>query len=241
MSIARSIRYSLLASFLAVAGFAQDTASVRGVPSQLALRFSYSIAFTQSRPQGELARNIGLGYGANASAFYRLDDAGVFSLRADVGGLQYGNASRNITLSEDAGSNIRLKLNTSNYIMPVSVGPQVSWPMGIVRPYVNAGVGLQGYFTETRLEGENAGANIASTTNQSDFVASLSVGGGIYLKIPAKGRNVLVDVAAQYLDGSRAKYLAPASVNASTGTLSLTPIESNAHLLVLKVGARMGL
>jgi hypothetical protein len=241
MFSARRITLSLVASLIAVTAAAQDSTSVRETPSKLARRFSYSVAFTQSRPQDELARNVGIGYGISAAALFRLDEAGMLAIRADLSGLQYGTASRPITLGDAAGSNIALTLRTSNYIMPMSVGPQVMWPSGVLRPYLNAGIGMQAYFTETTLEGDRVGSHIASTTNQSDAVASLTVGGGVYAALPVRGRKVELDAGVQYLDGGRARYLAAANVDATTGALTTTPpVESSAHLLVLKLGARIG-
>jgi hypothetical protein len=109
-----------------------------------------------------------------------------------------------------------------------------------LRPYVNAGVGAQAYFTETTLESGRAGSDIAGTTNESDFVASMTVGGGVYTALPLRGHQLDLDIGVQYLDGNRARYLAPVSVSATTGVLSARPMESSAHLLILKVGARFG-
>jgi opacity protein-like surface antigen len=240
MFTTRSITLSFLAMQFAVSAGAQDSTSAQNPVSTFARRFSFTASVIHSRPQGELARNVGLGYGINGAAMFRLDASGVFSLRGDVGGLQYGNVSRTLTLGDIAGNQFDLRLRTSNYIVPMTVGAQVTLPTGMVRPYANAGVGAQAYFTETTLESGRAGSNIASTTDESDFVASMTVGGGAYIALPLRGHQLDLDIGVQYFDGSRARYLAPASVNETTGVLSTRPIESSAHLLVLKLGARFG-
>src|SRR4051812_3019929 len=49
--------------------------------SDFARRSSGSIGFTQTRPLGALANNIGFGYGGSGNYVYRLDKAGILGLR----------------------------------------------------------------------------------------------------------------------------------------------------------------
>src|SRR4051812_24329589 len=98
MLTTRALAASFLALQLAVTAGAQDSTSTPKPLSNFARRFSYTVSVIHSRPQGELARNVDLGYGINGAAMFRLDDAGVFSLRGDLGALQYGNVSRPLTL-----------------------------------------------------------------------------------------------------------------------------------------------
>jgi hypothetical protein len=240
MFSARSFTLSFVALHVAVGAGAQDSVGAPKPMLDFVRRFSYSVSVIHSRPQGDLARNVGLGYGIDGGAMFRFDDAGVFSLRADIGGVQYGSTSRPITLGDAAGTKFTLHVRTTNYIMPMSVGPQLTWPSGLLRPYVNAGFGAQAYFTETSLETGRLGADLATKTDESDIVGSMMVGGGVYAALPIRGRKIDLDVGVQYLDGRRARYLSPASVNATTGAVAVTPMQSDAHLLVVKLGARIG-
>ena len=93
--------------------FAQDSAGCRCIPTQVQRapseferRSSGSFSFMQSRPQSALAGNIGLGYGVNGAYLFRLDDAGIFALRADAGFLQYGRESKRVPLSSTIGGTL---------------------------------------------------------------------------------------------------------------------------------------
>jgi hypothetical protein len=210
--------------------------------SQLAERSSFSVAVIQSRPQGALARNIDLGYGANGAYQFRIDNSGIFSLRADIGVVAYGNESKRTALSETVGDRIQVNVRTTNYIMPMSVGPQITWPTGVVRPYVNAGVGEQGFFTESQVESTNAQTPFASTTNQSDFTPSWTFGGGVYVPVASGKSKVELDLGVQYSSGGSARYLAPGSiVDLPGGKVRISPMESATHLVVVRFGARIGL
>src|ERR671920_2215513 len=104
----------------------------------------------------------------------------IWSLRLSVGILSYGGDSRRTPLSESVGGRVLVDVKTDNYIAPMSIGPQLTWPSGSFRPYVNAGVGGQAFFTESHLEGSSDRTAFAGTTNHSSFAASWAVGGGIY-------------------------------------------------------------
>src|SRR4029078_5025793 len=54
-------------------------------------RFTIGGGFVVSQPKGEFAENIDNGFGIDAYGLFRLDPTGVLSLRADLGGSQYGS------------------------------------------------------------------------------------------------------------------------------------------------------
>jgi hypothetical protein len=232
MTITRSITISLAAMLASTTAFAQDTSFTQ--------RLSYGLTVVQSRPQGELARHVGLGYGANASLLVRLDDSGLWSIRGDIGGVQYGDASRDMTLGDPHVDGLKLKLSTTNYIMPMSLGLQLARSTGLVRPYVNAGVGLQVFVTDTQLRSESdfMWSGFANTTNRSDCVGSVMAGGGLYLVLPIRRRSVMIDAGLQYFDGARASYLVPSATN-DPAAPSMTSVNSSAHLVTIKLGARL--
>ena len=203
-------------------------------------RNSLSIALIQTRPQGMLGRNIGLGYGASGVYLLRMD--GMWSLRADVAAAAYGNVSRRSPLSDAIGGRVQVNTRTTNYIVPLSVGPQLSLRVGPTRPYLNAGVGVQGFLTESSVEGGNDHTVLASSTNQSDAALLWVAGGGIYVPIVPRFRRAELDVSMQYLHGGRARYLAPGGiVDGESGAVRITSLESTTHLVMLRVGARIGL
>jgi opacity protein-like surface antigen len=232
-------RAALLSTVLTSAALAQGTLQDSST-SELARRSSGTLSVIQSRPQGTLGKNIGLGYGVDGAYLLRLDDTGIWSLRASIGGVSYGGESRQATLGGSVGGRVTLDVTTSNYIVPMSVGPQVSWPTGIVRPYVNAGVGAQLFFTESRLQGTGDNTAFASTTNHSASAAAWSIGGGVYLPVYAGTRHLDLDFGVQYFGGGTARYLAQGSIiDQPGGQVTVTPLESTTHLAIVRLGARL--
>lgn len=233
----RGLQAAGLTAVLATPALAQTSTSL----SDFARRSSVSIAFGQTRPQGELGRNIGFGYGLSGAYLYRLDRAGVLSFRADLAGVEYGNERKHVPFSETVGGRVQVNVRTSNYIIPMSVGPQLAWPTGAIRPYVNAGIGAQAFITESAVDGMD-NFSIASTTNQSDVALMWVAGGGVYVPVVPGLNRVQIDVGLQYINGGRARYLAPGSItDLPGGTISISALESATRLVMLHLGARIAL
>lgn len=224
---------------------AQDSTSINAGsarPSELALHSSGSVSLIQTRPQGAFGKNTGFGYGVNGAYLLRLDRAGILSIRADVGVVDYGNESKRAALSETVGGRVQVNVRTTHYIIPMSVGPQITWPTGVVRPYVNAGVGGQAFFTESRVEQVDGGSEIASTTNHSAFAAAWTTGAGVYVPLRTRAIKLQLDMGVQYVNGNRSQYLAPGSiVDLPGGQIKISPLESSTHMVIVRAGARIGL
>ena len=232
---------ALIASTLA----AQDLttrAPVDRTASELARRSSGSLALVQSRPQGAFGRNVGRGYGVDGAYLFRLDDAGIWSIRLGAEIVSYGDESRRTTLSESVGGRVSVNVKTNNYIVPMSIGAQLARPTGFLRPYVNAGIGGLAFFTESHLEGTDDHVAFASTTNHSSIAPSWTAGGGIYTPVYEGKTSVQLDLGVQYIEGGCARYLAPGSISDLPGArITVTPLESATHLLIIRFGARIGL
>ena len=82
--------------------------------SELMRRSTASISVIHSRPQGAFSANVGLGYGLDGAYLLRLDDAGLWSLRADIGVIGYGDESRRTALSESVGGRVTVDVTTTN-------------------------------------------------------------------------------------------------------------------------------
>lgn len=212
-------------------------------PSEFARRSSGSFAVTQSRPLGDFARNIGFGYGGSAAYLFRLDHSGVFSLRADAAFVDYGHETKRVALSPTIGGRIQVKVVTRNHIVPVSIGPQLTWPTGYVRPYVRGGVGGQFFFTDSHVDGTDDNHDFGRTENQSDATASWVAGGGFYVPVTNRRRvNVLLDFGVQYFGGGHAQYLRPGSIeDLPNSQIRITPLESDTRMALVHVGVKVGL
>lgn len=248
MSTHRFTTAALLCLVSAASAAAQDSTCAcvsrrdERPPNERARRSAGVFSIIQSRPAGQFSDNIGLGYGGTAAYLLSLDHAGILSLRADVGFIDYGSESKRVPLSPTIGGRIQVKVSTDNYILPVSIGPQFTWPRGTVRPYVNAGFGGQFFFTESSVDGAEDGSTNLSTTNQHDATKSWVAGGGVYVPLYSRKVNVMLDAGVQYFTGGHAQYLRPGSiVDLPNSQIQINPLESDTHMLVVRVGVRVGM
>jgi len=239
--LASSLSRAALLSAVLLSPVAAQESGARP-PSELQRRSSGSVAFVQSRPAGAFQKNIGFGYGGSGTYVFRLDHSGALGLRADAGILGYGNESFRAPLSSTIGGRIQVKVSTTNYLVPLAIGPQLSWPRGAVRPYVNGGIATQIFFTESRVEGTGDGSSFANTTNQSDGTASWVAGGGIYVRLSEGKTPVAIDVGTQYFTGGHAQYLKPGSIeDLPNGQIRINALESDTPMFLVRIGVRIGL
>jgi len=247
MLVLRLVRAALISIAVASPLVGQDSTCIRcarreAAPSEFARRSSGSFSFIQSRPLGGLAENIGFGYGIDGAYLLRLDHKGYLSLRADVGIVQYGSESMHVPLSPTIGGRIQVKVSTDNNIVPMSIGPQLSLPTGPIRPYINAGIGGQAFFTQSHVDGSDDNYDFAHTTNQHDWTSSWVAGGGVFVPLYAKKISVLLDVGVQYFGSGHARYLRPGSIqDLPNSQIQITSFASDTRLALVHLGVRIGL
>jgi len=244
MSHIRFASAMLLALGVASTAAAQDSTCTCTIvhvskPSEFALRSAGTITFIQSRPQGALGQNIARGYGVDGAYLFRLDHQGMFSLRLAAGIVDYGHEAQHVPLSSTIGR-VQVKIKTTNYLSQLTIGPQFTWPRGLVRPYVNGGIGGQVFWTESNVEDINSDdSGDLSTTNQSDWTSAWTLGTGVYVPV-APG--VSIDAGVQFVQGGRAQYLKPGSIHDLGNQIVITPLESaNTHVALVRLGIRIGL
>lgn len=247
MRMSTFARAALFCAALTPPLLAQDSAAhsppampSRG-PNLFERRSSGEFTFIQSRPTGAFSDNIGFGYGGNAAYLFRLDRQGFLSLRADAGFVGYGSESKRVPLSPTIGGRITVKVSTNNYIVPVSFGPQLTWPRGRVRPYVNAGLGGQFFFTQSSVDGSNTEGSDFSTTNQHDQTLSWVAGGGVYLPVATRKIDAELDLGVRYFATGHAQYLRPGSIqDLPNSQILITPLESDTHMMLVHLGVKLG-
>ncbi|MBV6520754.1 MAG: hypothetical protein MNPFHGCM_00872 [Gemmatimonadaceae bacterium] len=199
-------------------------------------RFEAGAGVNYGLPQGVFRDYVKQGFGADAFFRWNFDRQGILSLRADGGFLGYGRETKRVPLSGTVGGRILVDLTTSNNIVHLGLGPQLTAPDGPFRPYVNGGGGFSYFFTTSSVEGSNDNEPFASTTNYDDFALSWSAGSGILIPVGVR-RDVSLDVGVQYRDNGQVRYLRKGSiVDLPNGGIQITPIESDANLLTFRLG-----
>ena len=200
-------------------------------------RFTIGGGFVVSQPKGEFAENINNGYGVDAYGLFRLDPVGALSLRADLGGSQYG--SETLDAGYIYGGRIGVQVETTNSILWAAFGPQLTMPVGRVRPYASAAIGVMNFRTTSSVRGTGAyrGETFASADNQSDNTHSWIFGGGVYFPFTGRLSMMAIDVGAKYFTGGRATYLREGAIHDNAdGTVTIFPSHSRTDQVTWHLG-----
>lgn len=195
-------------------------------------------------PQGEFADFVDEGFGLGGHVVYLLDPLGVLGLRLDASAVTYGSERRTVPLSQTI-SRILVDVTTRNNIAMLGLGPQLTIPLGRVRPYANAAVGLGYFYTESSVRessrrsrvSRGGFADFARTTNYDDLSFGYGLGGGIGLGLRGGSRPLFLVLDAQYRNHGSTRYLREGSIEEDgTGRIVIHPLESEANLLVVQLG-----
>lgn len=247
MSAFRFARLAIACAVAATPVFAQSSPTQGGGNSQrhvseLERRSVFVVSGVQSRPLDELRRNIHFGYGAGGTYLFRVDRSGFLLLGIGAGYLEYGHETKHVPLSPTIGDRIQVDVTTTNSIVPASLGAELTWPRGRIRPYVDAGLGAQFFTTTSSIDDTDLESDF-STTNQHDFSWSQVVGGGVYVPVSTNhnGTHVSIDLGVERYSGGHAHYLRPGSIqDLPGGQTVITTLESDTHMLLVRLGVRIG-
>lgn len=233
-------RRSLIALALlllpAVASGQRSRYNTRSFPGPA--RTHVGASFTYGRPVGDFLNYVDQGLGFDAFFRFNADRQGVLSFKLDGGLLIYGHETFRVPLSGTIGGRILVDLTTSNNIVWMGFGPQLTLPSGILRPYANASAGFSYFFTQSTVEGSsNVNDPFARTTNYSDATFRYGFGWGLLIPFQTRTSEWAIDLGAMYHGNGQVRYLREGGIeDRPDGSIVLYPIQSDANLLTYRLG-----
>ncbi|HET9985746.1 MAG TPA: outer membrane beta-barrel protein [Longimicrobiales bacterium] len=218
---------------LASAAQAQNTSSRIGAPPRL----EAGVGIMGAAPTGAFGEQIDRAFGVGAFARYRVDAAGAFALRLDASWLNHGWDSQEVTLRSPFGGTRDVDLRSTNDLMFVELGPELSWPVGVVRPYVGASAGAAYFLTGASAERGERDVSFATTVEQHDVVFAYGGRAGVRIPISGNTRGITVDLGAEYQHSDEAEFLRKGDIVVDDGgTISLHPVRAEADLWIFRLG-----
>ena len=236
----RFIRSSILAALVGVVALSTTAgAQHRGGhrwetgPS----RFSVEGDLLVAQPKGAFATELDTeGFGGNIGGLFRIDKEGIFSIRADIGGMQYGSETLHAPFLPITGR-VGLDVETTNSVFWGAIGPQISAPVGRFQPYLNASIGFMDFITQTSVRGTDSDYEFASTTNKDDATSAYIFGGGAYVPL-GRANEWKLHVGARYFYGGTASYLKEGDIRDNAdGSITLFPRTSKTDQVTWQIGA----
>jgi hypothetical protein len=200
-------------------------------PPTIPSRFAVGADFAISQPKGEFATaGIPTGYGFDVTGLLKIDPKGWFALRADGGGVRYGHEGGFIGYY----GGIPLDLTTDNKIGFGSLGLQLGFPDGPLRPYASASYALVRFYTQSCVSAEDNSVQEQCNTNHGDWAGAGVFGGGFLIPI---GTSFSINLGAQYHYGAKASYLKKGDITDNPdGSVTLNVRNSKTDLVLWQIG-----
>jgi hypothetical protein len=209
-------------------------------------RFGGALAAVASQPLGKFRQNARWGFGGDGALTLAADRRGVLSLRAEGSVVSYSAGRRQFVATVGFGQQAVLEEEAKNHIATFSVGPQLTVPTGLVRPYAAATVGLTYFSTATtiRVPGEETTSGQPITlderTNFSHTGRTFGGVGGVLVPLSALGLNLggaMLDVGVRYQRNAHARFVRPGDVRLNETTApSIAASEGEANVLSYRLG-----
>lgn len=198
-------------------------------------RFTLIGDLLAAKPKGELAAQIDEGYGGNVAGLFRLDREGIFSVRADIGGMQYGSERLRVPYLPISGR-VALEVETTNIVGWGSIGPQITVPVGPIQPYLHAAIGVANFVTSTSVRGRDSDYEYATSDNSNDATSAYIFGGGLYVPF-GRSRSFKLHGGGRYFRGGEATYLREGDIQDNPdGSVTLFPRTSKTDMVTWQLG-----
>ncbi len=194
-----------------------------------------------ARPVGEFQDFVDWGGGFGVYGVVNFDRGRHIGLRFDGTYVLYGHESFTVPLSFTI-PRVGVDVTTTNYIVALGVGPQLTLARGPFRPYVYGTAGFSYFATESSVGGTHDYYDFARSTNFDDVTLALTAGGGLLLRLSRGRHPVALDLSAQSTYNGPAEYLRRGGIiDRPDGTIIVRPIRSEANLVVFRAGLAIGL
>jgi hypothetical protein len=234
-----TIRSSVLTALVAVSLITTSAEAQRRRPrtwDRGPSRFTLVGDLLVAQPKGEFATQLDTeGFGANIGGLFRLDREGIFGIRADVGGMQYGSETIRVPYLPISGR-VALDVETANNAFWGSIGPQLTVAAGPIQPYVNGAIGFIDLVTTTSVRGSDSEYEYASTNNSDDVTSAWIFGGGVYVPFGHQSAWKL-HAGARYFYGGEATYLKEGDIQDNPdGSVTLFPRTSKTDQVTWQLG-----
>jgi hypothetical protein len=189
-----------------------------------------------AQPKGEFATQLDTeGFGANIAGIFRLDREGLFSIRGDLGGMQYGSETLHVPYLPVTGR-VSLDVETTNNAFWGSIGPQVTVDAGPIQPYMHGAIGFMDLVTTTSVRGSDSEYEYASTNNSDDVTSAWIFGGGVYVPF-GRQKSWKLHAGARYFHGGEATYLREGDIEDNPdGSITLFPRTSKTDQVTWQLG-----
>lgn len=188
----KSLASALCAAMLGVIAFSSVAAAQ--IARKTTPPMQAGVGFEFAHPIGDFGANENNGFGGTGYFLLGLDSAAKFGIRVDVGYYNFGSESDRVATSSQVEA-------TSNDIVTGAIGPELTIPIGRVRPYINAGVGIAFFYTQKGFKADGPSGQAAVPIDYASYIDKSPIytgGAGLNIPVDISGRNFAIDIGARF-------------------------------------------
>lgn len=217
----------------------------------IVLLFSFSsfsqnlgINFALGFPQGEFKDHVTrTGIGIGGEILFPAVAGSPVNWGFNLIFMNYGDETRRAPWSNTI-PDLTVDVNRQNNLVAGHAVIRIAPPSPVFKPYLDLLAGGQYIWTQTSVKSRSSSNNldIASDQNFSDWAFSYGAGAGIMFSVYNQmGTNVMIDVKARYLFGTKAEYLTEGDVivNTTNGTVKYNTRRSKTDILFAQIGVNL--
>lgn len=186
---------------------------------------------------GEFANYVDLSGGFDVNLIVRPPGS---PLGFRMGGqfLIYGSSTRRYPFLPG----VEVDVTTTHAIAGLTLGPQLTLGTGAIQAYAFGGIGFSYFGTSSSASGSGSSSPFATSNNYEDVTFASEGGGGLFILV-SRRRYVQLDVSARFLNNGRVTYVTEEGLSVCDGgtRLCVDPVESQANLVIYRIGASIGL
>ena len=226
--------FVLLAALAVMLGFPGVGAGQADAALPPWMRFTGGLVVGQ--PVGTFAKGVGGAVGWEFSGRIPLDGSDRVALRVFLGDMLYGWKREKVCGSSWNPCDWP-EAWTTNSVFFGGIGPEVSFEVGHVRPYLNLWVGFGQFGTTTRIRDGwwDWGGEKNDVFLEGAFSGGL--GAGFDAEIRGGGNPIHLNFGAQYHDNGMAEYLTSGNVvHDPEGNVTLSPKTGPANFITYRIG-----
>jgi hypothetical protein len=198
--------------------------------------WSFDVAGQLAQPIGEFRTQVDRAWGIGGSVRRHFRRFAPFGLRGDFTFLNYGNENQRVPLSPTI-NRVLVDMSTTNNIVVASIGPELAFTSGPIRPYAYLFAGYSYFYTESSAGDDNSGGSFASTTNFDDGGLATGWGGGLRMPLRIRSVDAAFDAGARLTRSGVRAYLKPGDIrDLPDGSLQFTPRRTVADFWQYHIG-----
>jgi len=212
--------------------------------------FSVDLRIGAGLPQGEFKDNVeNNGFGFTGDFLYHLSGSPL-RIGGSLSYVIYGSDTRKEPFSYTI-DDVFVDVTTTNSILLGNIIFRIQTKSAPVMPYGEGLFGFSLLTTDTRIENENLGEEIASSNNLSDITFNYGGGAGLKIRVYQNKNNdrrnisdngissAYIDLNFRYLRGGEAEYLKKGSIRHENGKTIYDKKKSTTDINIITAGVTL--